>query len=152
MKGRLPVKAETLVPKFQLIAAKIYNKISNPLQLHDGSQYVVAVVEEKTPWEIHLYEFANTQDFLARPDRFIKTFDDPLKLEQAFGFAGSSIHKAKMAGYRVLKRKIVPDTVETRRTVREMLRTDPCRASGIFFLTTDGRLYHFEDISATLAQ
>ena len=142
--------AHTLVAKFQKLAPKIYKKISSPLQLHDGSQYVVAVVEEKTPWKIHVYEFASTQDFLARPDRFIRTFDDPLKLVQAAGCDDSSIQKAKTAGFRVSNRKIVPDTVETRRTVREMLQTDPCRASGIFFLTNDGRLFHCEDISATL--
>ena len=138
--------------KFQLLAPKIYKKISKPLQLHDGSTYIVAVVEEKKPWEIHLYEFADTKVFQADPERFLTTFDDPLNLAQAFGFADSSIYMANKAGYRVSKRKIIPDTVENRQIVQTMLQTDPHRASGIFLLTKDERLFHYEDFAFPLSR
>ena len=146
------MKSHTLVAKFQLLAPKIYKKISNPLQLHDGSTYIVAVVEEKKPWEIHLYEFADTKDFQAKPDSFITTCEDPLKLAQAAGCDDSAIQKAKTVGFRVSNRKIVPDAFENHRTVQEMLQTDPRRASGIFFLTKDGRLFHYEDIAFPLSR
>lgn len=127
-------------------AATIYEHLSKPLYVKKDGPYFVALVTDKSPWQIHLYEILDEVSFFTDPGSFPQVFTSGLFLYEALKSMSFPVDEVLHEKLKLSPRKIVPDTPACRQVVEQLFHTHPTIASGIFLMTKAGALFPAQDL------
>jgi len=152
MKGLLQLTTKEMVSSLSEACFNSYDRVSPPQYYQGEGPYLVAMVTDKAPWEIHLYEILDTKTFQSNPQGIAQAFRDVEFISSALASMEGDYPIARDSKISLQLRKIIPDTPACRLIVQKMYELAPLTATNIFFMTDRGSLFHSKDILAKPVQ